>query len=178
MLGYGQREVNLTIGGNKIKAREIVLPMPPTENNRHQPVKRGSHVALCNTTVYNKWLNMAKHALMKGKLPRIDGDVTVIFTVVFPDMRRRDAQNREKATFDAFTQSGCVYEDDCNIRLHITRKEILKDEMYVLAYVMPYEEFKLEDLLLSEEFLKTTIEKAKEEDYAEQQRNGTSKKDR
>ncbi len=170
MLGYGQREVILTFYGKKITAREVILPMPPTENNRHQPVYRRGHAVLCNTVVYNKWLAMAKHALMKGKLPRLSGDVAVIFIVVFPDNRRRDAQNREKATFDAFTQCECMYEDDCFIKLHVTRKEVVKGEECIIAYVMPYEELKLDELLLTETQLIAKINQAKEENHAEQVR--------
>lgn len=163
MYGYGQREVYLTLNGNKVKGRQVVLPMPPTENNRHQPIVRRGHPVLINTTAYNSWLNAARNALMKGKLPKLDGDVSVLVMVVFPDERRRDAQNREKALFDAFTQSGCVYEDDCKIKLHATMKQTIKNESAVIAYIVPYEALMLDDLMLNEQSLKDLITQAKDE---------------
>lgn len=160
MRGYGQREVNITLFGNKVTAREIVLPMPPSENVRLEGRVIRGRCMFHNTKEYNAWLERAKHDCMKGKLPMLEEPVTVFVTVVFPDNKRRDNQNREKPLFDAMTRSGCVYKDDCLIKQHFTREEVIKGQSFVLVYVVPYSALTLDEFAVSQEYLNQTIEQA------------------
>lgn len=145
---YGQKVVRVHVGEDSCEARQIVLPMPPSENERitinyaglresmeQYGRKRSKRGIFCNTKEYNAWLNLASHQLRKGLLPALQNDVAVFMTVVFPDNKRRDAQNREKAFFDALTQSECVYLDDSQVKLHTNRCLVRKGFSFITAYV-------------------------------------------
>ncbi len=164
MKGYGQREVNITLFGNKVQAREIILPMPPSENIRLEGRVVKGRCQFHNSKEYNIWLERARQACMKGKLAQLEEEVTVFVTVVFPDARRRDNQNREKPLFDAMTKSGCVYKDDCLIKQHFTREEIIKGQSFVLVYVVPYKELTLDEFRVTPEYLLATYEQAVREE--------------
>lgn len=182
MKGFGQRECKVTLFGQKVTAREIVLPMPPSENDRLEASvkhftdaagKKRHAVRFHNTKKYNQWLALAQTMLMKGKLEQFETPVTVITTVVFPDNLRRDNQNREKALFDAMTKSGCVYRDDCLIKQHFTREEVIKGQSFVLVYVIPYAQLPLDDMAVSQEYLAQKYAQAmyEEEDAHKDNRN-------
>lgn len=174
MKGFGQREVRIKLFGEWVDGREIILPLPPSENIRLEgsvvPYKakdgRKHHsVRFHNSRTYNQWLDYARHALMKNKLPQYEEPVCVFTTVVFPDNRRRDNQNREKPLFDALTQSGCVYQDDCLIKQHFTREEVIKGKTFVLAYVVPYRLLKLDEFAVDLEYLEEVGQKANDEEW-------------
>ena len=166
---YGQRMVLIHIGGEKIRGREIILPMPPSENDRLELDYQGAKAMFNgyyrnsrktkkrgifrNSTSYNRWINAARLALRRGKLPAIADPVAVLLTVVFPDNKRRDAQNREKAFFDALTQSECVYNDDVQVEMHSTTKKIIKDQSFVLAYVFKLSDMPSNDLQVNDDYL-------------------------
>lgn len=164
MRGYGQREVNITLFGKKLQAREIILPMPPSENERLQGRVIRGKCLFHNTKTYNVWLERARQACMKGKLAQYEEEVTVFVTVVFPDNRRRDNQNREKPLFDAMTKSGCVYKDDCLIKQHFTREEVIKGQSFVLVYVVPYKDLTLDEFGVTQDYLLATYEQAVKEE--------------
>ena len=164
---FGQIEVDVTMNGKKVRGRRVILPMPPSENTRlvvnydgvhdlmahrfsgSKKTKRGT---LRNSTKYNQWIAGASNLLKKGKLPMLEGDCTVLLTVVFPDNRVRDAQNREKALFDAFTASGCIYKDDFNIKLHATHKTVIEGHSFVIAMIFKYGE--CDALTIDEDYIK------------------------
>lgn len=175
MKGFGQREVKINLFGEWVEAREIVLPLPPSENTRlegrvkaytDKAGKKHHSVRFFNSRAYNQWLDYARHALMKGKLEQFDEPVCVFTTVVFPDNRRRDNQNREKPLFDAMTQSGCVYKDDCLIKQHFTREEIIKGKTFVLSYVVPYRLLKLDEFAVGIDYLTEVGESADAEEWS------------
>lgn len=174
---YGQRMVEITIGDHKVRGREIVLPMPPSENDRleldYQGAKamfngyyrnstRHKRGIFKNTTAYNRWINAARLALRRGKLSAYEAPVCVLLTVVFPDNRRRDPQNREKAFFDALTQSECVYKDDVQVALHLTEKRVIAGKSFVLAYVFALSELPQNDLAVNQDYLVKTGERIDE----------------
>lgn len=174
MKGFGQREVRIKLFGEWVDAREIVLPLPPSENVRlegrvtvfkDKAGKTHHGVRFHNSRTYNQWLDYARHALMKGKLPQFEEPVCVFTTVVFPDNRRRDNQNREKPLFDAMTQSGCVYTDDCLIKQHFTREEVIKGKTFVLAYVVPYRLLRMDEFAVDIDYLQQAGEQADAEEW-------------
>lgn len=152
MQEYGQWLCNIKLYGEKIASRLVVLPMPPSENQRLEvdwekskevvlggmyanfksPKKKG---AMHNSRLYNQWKNAASNLLKVGKFEKLKGDLIVFVTLVFPDNRRRDADNRIKPLFDAFTQSGRLIEDDSQIVLHTVSKTIVKNKFCVIALV-------------------------------------------
>ena len=172
---YKQCTCKLHIQGHELMAREIILPMPPSENDRlevnwdgvknysfggfYSNSKRTKKGVLRNSTQYNRWLHLAASMLRKGQLPKLEGEVVVFVTLVFPDFRKRDADNRLKALFDSFTQSGHLIEDDSKIVLHTVEKRVVPRKEFVMAYV--FERSQMPDLgiELADSYLQT---KAKE----------------
>lgn len=157
---YKQCDCKLHIQGHELMAREVILPMPPSENERlevnwdgvknysfggyYANAKRTKKGVLRNSSMYNRWLHLAASMLKKGHLPKLEGEVVVFVTLVFPDFRKRDADNRLKALFDAFTQSGHLIEDDSKIVLHTVEKRVVPSKSFVIAYV--FERSKMPDL--------------------------------
>ncbi len=154
MRKLGQWMVKLKLNGKEIMGREIVLPMPPSENQRLEvnwrkakEVVYGSYTsssrgrsysgAVHNTKAYNQWKSAAIHLLRAGKLPIIEGEVVVFVTLVFPDRQRRDADNRMKALFDAFTQCEALIEDDSLIVMHTVNRRIIKGSSFCVAHLVP-----------------------------------------
>lgn len=165
MAVIGQRLAKIRMFGVDLEAREILMNMPPSENERLKVDWRGvankmsgmyagsPRKTMRNTTHYNRWLHFASTCLKSGKLPLIDGDVGVIMNVVFPDNKVRDAQNREKAFFDALEKSGCVISNDTNIVWHSTRKFILDGCSFILAYVFPLDAIKNNPFFVDSSYL-------------------------
>lgn len=168
---YGQKPVMINVGEEKIIAREIVLPLPPSENARLQVNYQGAKQMLIkyrkyqkktgvfmNTEQYKRWMNISCIALRQNRLPVITDPVGVLMTVIFPDNRRRDAQNREKAFFDALTQSRCVYADDEQVAMHCTIKKIIKKHSLLVAYVFKLSDLKTNIFSINDDYLKQIID--------------------
>lgn len=163
--GFRQRQAVIKLDGQEVKAREILLSMPPSENERLKVDWRGvsnkltnayansRRGTLKNSTHYNRWLTFASCCLKAGKPPIIRGDVGCILNVIFPDNHIRDAQNREKAFFDALEKSGCVIENDTNIVWHSTRKIIIPEYSFILAYVFSMAEIKSLPFFVNDAYL-------------------------
>ncbi len=171
---YGQTECKLKLHGREIVARQIILPMPPSENkrleldyigtkmflaNKFAKSKSGKRGVLRNSTEYNQWISAAANALKKGKYPKITEGVTCFIEVVFPDKHRRDVQNRAKAFFDALTASGHVFEDDCQVELFSMHRNIIAGRSFILAYLMPSHVLPDVDIKVPEDFVKQIAEK-------------------
>ena len=162
---FGQQTVLLPLDGKKIVARRIILPMCPSENKRiavtvtdkYFMTKRYSGKRYHNSTEYNSWLHAAKSLLKKGGLGLYDVPVFVWYHVVFPDSRTvRDAQNREKAFFDAMT--GTVYTDDKHVWEHTTVKRVIKGKSFIHAFVFPLRDMPMCRLVLDDEYLQEIAE--------------------
>ena len=138
-VGQRPRQIHFQGGTFAIEGREILLPLPPSENQRLEPRFRSR--GFKNTSQYNSWLHYANRALRAGRYEMIEGDVVVCMNTIFPDLRRRDAQNYEKAMFDALTQSECVYKDDSNVKFHTNNTLIIKGMALIMAYVFPLNQF-------------------------------------
>jgi len=173
---FGQTECKLKMHGQEITARQIVLPMPPSENkrleldyvgtkiflaNKYNNSKRGKRGVLRNSTEYNQWLAAAANALKKGKYPKITESVTCFIEVVFPDYHRRDVQNRSKAFFDALTASGHIFEDDCQVELFSMHKTIIKGSSFILAFLMPSSVVPTLDIKIDADFVAKLAEQVK-----------------
>lgn len=173
---FGQTECILKLHGREIKARQIILPMPPSENtrleldyvgtklflaNKYQGSRRGKRGVLRNSTEYNQWIAAAANALKKGKLPKITEGVACFIEVVFPDFHRRDVQNRAKAFFDALTASGHVFEDDCQVELFSMHRTIIKGSSFILAHLMPTSELPDVDIKLPSAYVEKIAESVK-----------------
>lgn len=173
---FGQNRCNITINGKKFEARQILLPMPPTENrrleldyvgtkvflaNKFNSSKRGKRGVLRNSTEYNQWISAAANALKKGRLPKITEPVTVFIECVFPNNRRRDVQNRSKAFFDALTASEHIFEDDCQVELFSMHKTVIKDASFILAYLFPTASLPVTDVKINEDYIKQIAEALK-----------------
>ena len=172
---YGQTLCRITIGEKVINARQIILPLPPSENDRLEvdfgAVKSflGSYYSrsqrhkrkglMKNSTNYNRWLQAATTLLKKGKLPQMLGPVCVLLTVVFPDNRVRDAQNREKPTFDCMQYSECLIENDVNVTFHCTDRRVIKGKAFILAYVFPRDALENNPFIVNEDYLQSIAEK-------------------
>lgn len=166
---YGQRECTVTIQGKQVKGREVILPIPPSENTRVTPnfacmyansKKKG---ALKNSTDYNRWINASRNLLRKGKLPIIKGNVTAYVTLVFPDNRTRDADNRLKGLFDSWTKSECLIEDDRFIDTVILNKKVIKGQSFCLSFVMSSDELSDLGLTLNKDYLDSVCERLSNE---------------
>lgn len=138
-LRFGQRPVSICIDNTFLEGREILLPLPPSENKRIEPRFRSK--GFKNTAEYSSWLNYASHELKAGRYTQIENEVVVCINTIFPDLRKRDAQNYEKPLFDAMTQSECVYSDDSKVKFHTNSTLIVKDMRLILAYVFPFSDF-------------------------------------
>lgn len=181
---YGQWDALITIQGVKYKGREVILPLPPSENERLKPdwnaikhtefggyydhlnvrKKRG---VLKNSTVYNRWLNAAKNLLLKGKLPQLKGEVIAFVTIVFPDHKRRDGQNRLKALYDCMTfdekkKSG-IYADDHLVTTGFFDVRIIPNQSFVVVHLVEKEKLPRFDFQIDEGYLNTIAERISNE---------------
>lgn len=154
---FGQWDSNINIQDKKIRGRLVVLPMPPSENERlitnwdkAKEVVAGGYYAnfngktkkgaVTNSRLYNQWLHASAHLLMKGKLTKLQGNIGVIIVEVFPDNRRRDADNRIKGLFDAMTKSNHMFDDDSQIVFFTCEKRVIPHKSFVLAFVFNRDE--------------------------------------
>lgn len=178
LLNYGQRECYITldkVGTNeqeRILGREVVLPMSVSKNNwvsvnwnavketafsgyyKNSKTKRG---VLHASQAYNSYKNLARNLLMKGKLPEFTGDVVVLLTMVFPDNRRRDAQNYSQVVYDAMQDSGCLFKDDSQIVFTSISKVIIKDKSLIVGYVFEADKVERLPYQINAEYLNEII---------------------
>lgn len=137
-LTFGQTAKKFTFnGGISVEGRELLLPLPPTENKRLILSRTGKRFV--NSSEYNSWLCYAIRHLKKSRFPEMAGKVAVMMTCIFPDMIRRDIANYEKAFFDALTQSEHVYKDDSQVKFHVNSEVIVPGYKLVLGFVFPLE---------------------------------------
>lgn len=158
---YGQWQAFINIGTHKkVPCRQIVLPMPPSENTRLEvnwgavknviaggyysgfTTRRKKGAVVKNSTQYNQWVNASVNLLKKGKLPKLEGEVIALVSLVFPDKVTRDNDNREKALFDAIKKCEHLIDDDVQISTHTSTKTIIKGKNFVLVFLI--EKSKLE----------------------------------
>lgn len=178
LLNYGQRECYITldkVGTNeqeKILGREVVLPMSVSKNNwvsvnwnavketafsgyyKNSKTKRG---VLHASQAYNSYKNLARNLLMKGKLPEFTGDVVVLLTMIFPDNRRRDAQNYSQVVYDAMQDSKCLFKDDSQIVFTSISKVIIKDKSLIVGYVFEADKVERLPYQINAEYLNEII---------------------
>lgn len=151
---YGQWQTEITVHEKQIKGRLVVLPMPPSENERlvanwekarevvaggyyanfNGKTKRG---AVTNSRLYNQWKSASSNLLRKGKLEQLKGDIAVLVIEIFPDNRRRDIDNRVKGLFDAMTQCEHMFSDDSQVSLLTVEKRVMAKKNFVIAFVLP-----------------------------------------
>lgn len=90
----------------------LTLPIPPSVNALHRAIGRGRNILSREGREFYK----AAELLLKeqGPFTQLEGDVRAIYHFYFPDKRRRDVFNYEKALSDVITKAG-VWGDDCQI---------------------------------------------------------------
>lgn len=102
------------------KALTFSLPYPPTENhmrkNAYRYTAKGKrYVARTFTKSAQAWITGAvertKSIVSSASWTALDCKTVVEITVFFPDNRRRDASNLQKALLDALEKGG-VYVND------------------------------------------------------------------
>jgi len=110
----------------------FTLPLAPSKNHSHVTYidKKTKRQRRGPTTKTKKWTMDAQS--VAGIEARACGwtctqkqEVEIMLVVYFPDHRRRDAHNQEMVLFDAL--QGVIYDDDCYIIEHTTRKMYDKD---------------------------------------------------
>ncbi|WP_020474213.1 RusA family crossover junction endodeoxyribonuclease [Zavarzinella formosa] len=94
------------------------LPIPPSANNLFPTGKNGQRF---RSKEYVAWLQHAGLSLNQQKPDKVSGRIRVVYELGrYPDLRRRDLFNREKALGDLLVSHG-VIEDDCLIDEGIMR---------------------------------------------------------
>lgn len=169
---YGQWQAFINIGGKKkVPCRQIVLPMPPSENTRLEvnwgavknvvaggyysgfTSKRKKGAVMKNSTIYNQWINASVNLLKKGKLPKLQGEVIALVSLVFPDRVTRDNDNREKALFDAIKKCEHLIDDDVQISTHTSTKTIIKGKNFVLVFLVEKSQLERVGFEISKDYL-------------------------
>ena len=169
---YGQWQAFINIGGKKkVPCRQIVLPMPPSENTRLEvnwqavknvvaggyysgfTTKRKKQAVVKNSTLYNQWVNASINMLKKGQLPKLEGEVIALVSLVFPDHVTRDNDNREKALFDAIKKCDHLIDDDVQISTHTSTKTIIKGKNFVLVFLVEKSQLERIGFEVSNEYL-------------------------
>jgi crossover junction endodeoxyribonuclease RusA len=95
---------------------QLTLPLPPSVNTMYATNFRTGR--RFKGKKYAEWLLKVEAYLLENniKLPEITGKIAVDYKLgKFPDKRRRDAANYEKALSDFLTANN-VIEDDCFIQ--------------------------------------------------------------
>lgn len=108
---------------------QVLLPLPPTANQRLMPVYQKGHLRLIKSTAYRKWQEACVYKVKSdlGQFTQLTEDVHLTVIAHFPDRRTRDLDNLLKGTCDVLTMAG-VYDDDSHITdIHIQRGEIFKN---------------------------------------------------
>ena len=135
------------MGGSSFAGRRILLPLPPSDNERLMPARRGP--TMISTPAYRFWTTRALGKLRSGLLPKFEEDTKKllhVFTLVVMTSARRDAHNYEKSLFDTFEKSECVYTNDRQIIERHTLGKICRDAPceYIVSYISHYEDMPTE----------------------------------
>lgn len=126
-------------------------------------LKRGrKRPVIANTAAYNRWKSRSARAFTIGKFSPYKSDCMAFIFCVFPDRRRRDASNREKALFDALEASGCVFADDKLVKYHANMRLIIPEKKFIVVYVTEYDETLLNSNIV-EQLAKRVVRLAKSE---------------
>lgn len=159
--------------GSFIRLKECISTLPPSDNdkvainwtavrkNRYSGGKKMPVIS--NTSAYNRWKNKASTAFRIGKNDPYEEDCMAFIFCVFPDNRRRDASNREKALFDALEKSGCVFTDDKLVKYHANMRLIIPNKKFIVVYVTPYDDTLIESNIINK-LAKRVSKLARQED--------------
>lgn len=133
----------INMGGSSFAGRRILLPLPPSDNERLMPARRGPR--MISSPAYRFWTVRAINRLKSGTLPKFEEDTKKllhVFTVVVMTSARRDAHNYEKSLFDTFEHSECIYTNDRQIIERHTLGKICKDAPceYIISYISHYDD--------------------------------------
>jgi Holliday junction resolvase RusA-like endonuclease len=86
-----------------------------------------------DTDRYASWKRETDHKLSRKRIPHVEGNVSVTYTVRRPDKRKRDLDNLLKALNDTLARN-FVIEDDSNItdlRIRWATTEVFEGEVFV-----------------------------------------------
>jgi len=97
---------------------ELLLPVPPSLNGLY-PGKTRRY----KSRAYKNWLAEADIAFKQQESRHIPGRVHVYYRLHFPDNRRRDVANYEKAVSDFLVDKGLIEDDERIDSLFIERGE-------------------------------------------------------
>ena len=102
---------------------ELTLPMPPSANNLFPT---GMHGKRFKAKSYREWETLAMARLWSQLAPSqaINGRIAVRYGFAFPDKRRNDLANREKAVSDLLVASGLIEDDSLIDEMHLYRMSI------------------------------------------------------
>jgi crossover junction endodeoxyribonuclease RusA len=96
---------------------KIKLPLPPSVNAAYANAKKGRR----KTDALTNWTSEAFSEMRGKRFNKLTGNIAVRYSLAFPDKKKRDIANYEKALSDFFVKSG-VIEDDSLISLNIQQK--------------------------------------------------------
>lgn len=91
---------------------EVLLPLPPSVNAAYRAVNG----RVIKSLQYREWSVSAANALVSQvkNIKTMTGRLSVNYGFAFPDKRKRDIANFEKALSDFLEEAG-VYQNDCQI---------------------------------------------------------------
>ena len=97
---------------------EIRLPLPPSVNGLYANIPGKGRV---KSSGYRKWINAAGWALIEQKPATVSGDYDMWLYFEWPDNRRRDIGNLEKAVSDLLVTHKVIEDDSRCQALHLYR---------------------------------------------------------
>lgn len=108
---------------------ELLLPVPPTANNLFPTNKAGRRFP---SSKYKEWKQLAALAIAQQPKPKkVYGRLTAVYRFSFPDNRKRDLANFEKAITD-FLNDQNFFDDDSQIdEMRLIREPSGKGTVYV-----------------------------------------------
>lgn len=112
---------------------EALLPVPPTANNLFPTGRSGKRFI---SSKYRDWKAEAEKALASQSAPKpgMAGRLYAEYRYSFPDKRRRDIANFEKAVTDFLKEYG-VFEDDSQIdELKLVRDPLGSNGVFVTIW--------------------------------------------
>lgn len=120
--------------GQVIRGFMAKLPVPPTANNLFVNNKRGGRFT---SNAYKKW--QEEVVIDSDFLIPLAGRLKAKYTYVFPDNRKRDLGNFEKAISDILVKRG-VIEDDSQIdHLELIRSTGEIAGVHILIETLPHD---------------------------------------
>lgn len=136
---WRQEVCKVKLKGKSVDGRRILLPLPPSENNR-LIIGRGRS-RLVNAPAYRDWLNKASNVLRVKRLYLFSADIEeelFALTVIVYGYKTRDITNYEKPIYDAMQQSERVYVNDRQIKERHTMSFFDKTAPceYVVCFLM------------------------------------------